>query len=163
MADFQFFHDFIFTNGSAKNSGTTMGPPHIWFFERLNFTNDQHLWISQNLHTLKKHPTIWHHMVSNFCGVKIFVDFMGSSYPKKLLNFIYIQTIAMPWKYNPIQLSKLPKPQKFRPSKVTTHMVFLLYVWMTNFPVKILCHMVTSCVCSYVLQLYIHMHYNSTY
>ena len=29
-------------------------------------------------------------MVGNFCGVQIFVDFMCSAYPQKLLNFSYI-------------------------------------------------------------------------
>ena len=43
MANFQFFHDFIYMNGSAKSSGTAMDRPHGWFiFEGLNFTNDQH-------------------------------------------------------------------------------------------------------------------------
>ena len=48
MTDFQIFRDFIFTNGSAKNS------PMQWvvhFFEELNFTNEQN---SQNLRTSKK-------------------------------------------------------------------------------------------------------------
>ena len=51
MADFQFFHNFIFTNGSAKSSGTAMGSS---FFEGLNFMNDQHPRNSWNLDTSKK-------------------------------------------------------------------------------------------------------------
>ena len=47
-------------------------------------------------------------MVGNFCGVQIFIDFVGSSNPQ---IFIY-QTIC-----------KLPKPRKFKPLKITTHMV----------------------------------------
>ena len=57
MADFQFFHDFIITNGSAKTSGTAMGHRIVGFFERLHFTNGQHLQNSRNLRTSKK-PTI---------------------------------------------------------------------------------------------------------
>ena len=29
-------------------------------------------------------------MVGNFCGVQIFLDFVHSAYPQKLLNFSYI-------------------------------------------------------------------------
>ena len=54
MADFWFFHDFIFTNGSAKSSYTAMIDG---FFKALNFTNDQHPQNSWNLRTSKK-PTI---------------------------------------------------------------------------------------------------------
>ena len=45
------FHDFIFTNGSAKSSATAMGSS---FFKGLNFTNDQYPRNSQNLHTYLK-------------------------------------------------------------------------------------------------------------
>ena len=51
MADYQFFHDFIFTNGSAKSSGTAMGS---WFFQGVKF----HEWsISVKFACLEK-PTI---------------------------------------------------------------------------------------------------------
>ena len=39
----------------------------------------------------------------------------------------------MPQKFKPTKSSKLPKPQKLKLSKVTTHTVCLLHVWMTNF------------------------------
>ena len=52
MADFRFFHDFIFRNESAKSSYTAMGS---WvFFKGLNFTNDQHPRNLRNLRTSKK-------------------------------------------------------------------------------------------------------------
>ena len=49
---FQFFHDFIFMNESAKNSGTTMGQPYSWFFERSNFEVKFHIIIMINIHEI---------------------------------------------------------------------------------------------------------------
>ena len=51
MADFWFFHDFIFTNRSAKAHTLQWV---VGFFEGLNFTNDQHPQNSWNLRTSKK-------------------------------------------------------------------------------------------------------------
>ena len=48
MADFQFFHDFIFTNGSAKTWSNR-------FLKGLNFANDQHLQNLWNLSNSKNH------------------------------------------------------------------------------------------------------------
>ena len=57
-------------------------------------------------------------MVGNFYGVH-------GSYPQKMLNFSYrtVIRIGIPRKYEPTKLSKLPKPQKFKPSKITNCMV----------------------------------------
>ena len=57
-------------------------------------------------------------MVGNFRGVLIFMDFMCSAYPQKLLNFSY--RVDMPQKYKPTKSSKLPKPQKLDPRKLQT-------------------------------------------
>ena len=51
MVDFQLFCDFIFMNGSAKNSAMQWV---VCFFEVLNFTNEQYPRNSRNLRTLKK-------------------------------------------------------------------------------------------------------------
>ena len=48
------FFTILFSNDSAKSSGTAMGLPYICFFERLNFMNDQYPQNSRNLCTLKK-------------------------------------------------------------------------------------------------------------
>ena len=54
MADVWIFHDFIFTNESAKAHTLQWV---VGFFEGLNFTNNQHPRNLRNLRTSKK-PTI---------------------------------------------------------------------------------------------------------
>ena len=49
-------------------------------------------------------------VIGNFCGVQIFVDFVGLHIP----NFIYVLDY-MPQKYKLTKLSKFPKPHKLNP------------------------------------------------
>ena len=71
MADFQFFHNFIFTNESAKSSGTEIGSQFV-FFKGLNFMNDQHPRNSRNLCNSKK-PTI--RLLCHFRILLLFIHF----------------------------------------------------------------------------------------
>ena len=59
--------------------------------------------------------------ILNFHG---FCDF----YPQNLHSYTYVD--YTPWQYTPTKSSKLSKPQKFKPSKLTTHTVlYYQYMW----------------------------------
>ena len=58
------------------------------------------------------------HCIMVYRIIGIFMDFVCSAYPRKLLNLVMIR-VGMPQKYKPMKLPELPKPQKIRLTKIT--------------------------------------------
>ena len=62
-------------------------------------------------------------MGANTGGIQIFMDFMGFYCPWEITEFWLYVAKWLEWKYKSAKLFYLPKPQKFKPLKLTTHTV----------------------------------------